>query len=544
MKKKLLSVILSIGLTVGALAGCGSTGAESSGTASENAGSEGNATEAVNLDSLPADIHDGPVAGSPDFYPNTDLSSPYTVNIYLVGDTPQDWNKIQDAVNEYLKPYNTDINATFMSWADVATMYSLTLAGGEQVDLIFTAPWEYMFTEAAKGSFYTMDKDFIAKYMPLSNKYQAPESWDETTVDGKIIAVPQNRLAPEGKIVGIRSDLAEKYGITELNNWEDFRKYLDVIAENETPESGIYANGASTNNTSFWELWYQQYDWLDAYLSGNIRLSYQYKGGLPEAEEIKLAWATDEFREFCKEMKELADEGAWSRSALNETVTQAQAFGALQGASIEWNLTVFSYMEQAEKTSGVECAAYDLTVQKGNIVPAEAYSNADMAIAAGSGNPERAAMVLDLLKNDTYLNHMIYLGIEGEHYTINENNEYTELEASANYPADSNSLSWAIRNGDLSEAGVPEREQKIIDSWQERVVSNPTTAFIFNEEPVKANMQAVDAIFGDYYGMLTLGLVDDVDATIDEMLKKADDAGMQEIMDEFYSQYNAWKASR
>ena len=59
-------------------------------------------------------------------------------------------------------------------------------------------------------------------------------------------------------------------------------------------------------------------------------------------------------------------------------------------------------MKQAEKAEGVECMAYDLT--KDNLVNAEAYSNNDMAITAGSENPERAAMVLDLLKFDTTLN--------------------------------------------------------------------------------------------------------------------------------------------
>ena len=100
-------------------------------------------------------------------------------------------------------------------------------------------------------------------------------------------------------------------------------------------------------------------------------------------------------------MKEMADAGCWSRSALTNTVTDDDAFGALQGASIAWNASVFTYMKQAEKSEGVECMAYDLTTD--NLVNAEAYSNNDMAITAGSENPERAAMVLDLLKFDTTL---------------------------------------------------------------------------------------------------------------------------------------------
>ena len=319
---------------------------------------------------LPDDWRTNVIKATPDMYPDTDLSKPYTVKIYQVGDKPVDWDKIQNSLNEQLAPFNTSIDTVFMSWADVGTMYSLNLAGGADIDLIFTAPWEYMFTEAAKGSFFEMDADFIAKYMPLANKYQAPESWDETRINGKNIAVPCNRMAPEGRLIAIRTDLAEKYGIGELKNWDDFKNFLLTIAEKETPESGILAFGGQENNTAFWELWYTNENWFDAYFTNNLRFSFPYEGKVPAAEDIKLAWETDLFREFCREMKTLADAGVWSRSALNETVNQWQAFGAGKSASIEWNGTVFTYMKEVEKNEGVTTAAYDLFKEKGTLVTA------------------------------------------------------------------------------------------------------------------------------------------------------------------------------
>jgi putative aldouronate transport system substrate-binding protein len=493
---------------------------------------------------LPDDWKTNVIKATPDMYPDTDLSKPYTVKIYQVGDKPVDWDKIQNALNEQLAPFNTSIDTIFMSWADVSTMYSLNLAGGADIDLIFTAPWEYMFTEAAKGSFFEMDEEFIAKYMPLANKYQPKESWAETKLNGKNIAVPCGRMAPEGRLVGIRTDLAEKYGIGELKNWDDFENFLLTIAEKETPESGILAFGGQENNTAFWELWYTNENWFDAYYTNNLRFSYAYEGKIPAAEEIKLAWETDLFRTFCREMKKLADAGVWSRSALNETVNEWQAFGAGKSASIEWNGTVFTYMKEVEKNEGVTTAAYDLFKEKGTLVTAEAYSNGDIAIAAGCANPERAAMVLDLLKFDTAMNHTVVLGIEGDHYTIDENRIYTRTDNAANYLPDGNSLSWATRNGDVEEAGVPEREKVVYDEWKRRMTANPLTAFIFDPTPVQANADAVDSIIGDYYGMLGLGLVDDPDATLDEMLQKCYNAGLQDIYDEMYRQYNEWVAAR
>ena len=345
-----------------------------------------------------------------------------------------------------------------------------------------------------------------------------------------------------GKIVAVRQDLMEKYGMSELNNWDDYKKYMLTIAEKETPESGIYALAAAGDNNELWDVYRQQTDTFLAQDSSYLDFMYGYKGDIPAKEDIKLAYEFDSFRNYAKDMKEMADAGCWSRSALTNTVTDDDAFGNLQGASIAWNGSVFTYMRQAEKTDGVKCMAYDLT--KDHLVGAEAYSNNDMAIAAGSKNPERAAMVLDLIKFDTYLNRLLLLGEEGVHYSIDDQNQYTKLDKSADYAPFAISASWAIKNSDLSEAGVEEREKKITDAWESRVQMNPTITFVFDDTNVKAYVSAVTAVLTDYVPMLELGLVDDVDATLDEMIQKCYDAGLQQVYDEFYSQYDAWLATR
>ena len=550
MKKKLLATILSMCMTASMLAGCGSSAAPSTSdtTANDTAKTESTtastdtAATTVSLDSLPSEVGQGTITATPEMYASTDLSKNYTVNMYLIGDTPNDWDNIINKVNDYLQPFNTELAVTFMSWSDYQTMYSLVLAGGEQVDLIFTAPWCFMYNEAAKGSFYELTDDFVANYMPLTSKYQAADSWDETTISGKTIAVPSNQAQPMGKIVAVRQDLMEKYGMSELDNWDDYKKYMLTIAEKETPESGIYALAASGDNNELWDVYRQQTDTFLALDSSYMDFMYEYTGDIPAKEDIKLAYEFDSFRNYAKDMKEMADAGCWSRSALTNTITDDDAFGNLQGASIAWNGSVFTYMEQAEKTDGVECMAYDLT--KDHLVGAEAYSNNDMAIAAGSKNPERAAMVLDLIKFDTYLNRLLILGEEDVHYTIDDEGQYTETDKAGDYAAFAISASWAIKNGDLSEAGTPEREKKITEAWESRVQMNPTITFVFDDTNVKAYVSAVTAVLTDYVPMLELGLVDDVDATLDEMIQKCYDAGLQQVYDEFYSQYDAWLATR
>ena len=119
-----------------------------------------------------------------EMYPDIDLSQPYTVYLYSIGGEPNDMADVLAKINERLAPFNTTLDMKTIAWGDASTKYSLVLAGGEQIDAIFTAPWEYMWVEGQKGSFYTLTDEFLQKYMPLTWKYQNHKFFEETKLAG------------------------------------------------------------------------------------------------------------------------------------------------------------------------------------------------------------------------------------------------------------------------------------------------------------------------------------------------------------------------
>ena len=112
---------------------------------------------------------ENPVAATPEMYSNIDLSKKVNVNMIMVGDKPNDWEDVNEAINEYLEPFNTTLSATFLSWSDYTTLYPLELQGDE-ADIIYTANWCFLGSEAQKGSFVELTDDFIHDYMPLTEK--------------------------------------------------------------------------------------------------------------------------------------------------------------------------------------------------------------------------------------------------------------------------------------------------------------------------------------------------------------------------------------
>lgn len=474
-----------------------------------------------------------------------DTSKPYTVLMYLVGDRNNDMDTVLTEINKILEAeYNTTLDIQFLSWSDYQTMYPLILAGGEKVDLIYTASWCYLYSEAAKGSFYTMDMDFIEKYMPMTFKNQVAESWDTVNIGEGIQGVPCNMMVAQYKFPGIRWDLAEKHGITEVpDSWEDWMNYALTIAEKETPESGIYALASAGDNTEVWRTYYEQFNAMPVY-NDDFLVQYPEDGVLPEAEEIVWAMSSDWFRSFAHDMKTLADAGAWSRSALTNTIANYQAFGNGTGASTFWNGTIFSYMRQVEKTAdGIECVPCDLSPDAH--VFCEEYNNSVMAIAANSEKPERAALVMDLLGYDYELNLLGLLGVEGIHWTEADGGRYYSASDSSNgYQACSNAMGWWMKKDYKLGVATDLQQEAYNVGLRTRQTSNPCVTFVFDETPVKHYMAAINNLKNEYFPLLTLGLVDDVDATLAEMNEKLEASGIQKVYDEFYKQYNEWKATR
>ena len=206
---------------------------------------------------------------------------------------------------------------------------------------------------------------------------------------------------------------------------------------------------------------------------------------------------------------------------------------------------MFGFMRQAEDAdSNVRCAAYDLTKDK--LVKCEEANNNDIAIASASKDKVRAAMVLDLMKMDTEINRLIHLGIEGVHYNMEEDGKHyvTTEKGVADYGPNSHGISWGLHNGIYEQAGGDEREQAMYEEWKKRMVGCPTVTFVFDKSEISEYCDAIIQITGDYTSALQLGLVEDVNAEIDDMIQRCNDAGLDIVKEEVKKQFEAWLATR
>ena len=102
--------MLVAAMTVSTLVGCGGNTASTENTTTTTTATETTETAEVVAPTgdafadLPDTIKGNVIKATPEMYADTDLSKPYTVNMYLIGDTPNDWDAALAEMNSILEP--------------------------------------------------------------------------------------------------------------------------------------------------------------------------------------------------------------------------------------------------------------------------------------------------------------------------------------------------------------------------------------------------------------------------------------------------------
>ncbi len=535
--KKFLALVMAGMLSLTALAGCGNgdSGQQDSGTPSG-----GDATSQE--EGTSRESGGGSEAGAGGLtYNGQDVSEPVELVLYYIGDKTEDQDKVLAEVNKILQE---KINATLvlknMSASDYTTNYSLTIAGGETIDLIYTSTWAYYQSEANKGAFAEVTDQIIDDYMPLHRASQSDASWGQARIGGKVYFVPCNMANVVGNAVVIRGDLREKYKLDPLENIEDLQKYFQAVADD--PDSGVQFayNASQQNDTSNLIILFANNDWVQ--LAGSLQNYFTYKySGNETADDVFWIYGTEEYLAYAKQMKEWADAGFWSRSAIANATDPKEAFANGTSASFFQNLGTVGVAASDAQENHPEWKPeiYDLTPEANRFLGA--YIGDGYAVLENSQHKERAFMALDLLKFDQDLYNLVRHGIEGVHYTMVSDTQWAPGPDMAKHPF-GNGWSWGLKNNLLEttrEDTFPDQVE-IGDIWNAKAVEGPTAAFSFDDSKVQNELANLQNVYTQYAPLLGLGLVDDVEKTLAEFNRQAEAAGLQKILDEAKAQLDVY----
>ena len=484
----------------------------------------------------------GPVS-SPTSYSDMDTSQFVQLKMVLIGDEPKDAAIVQEALSERIREaINATLSVRYLSWPDYSLKYALLLAGAEQLDMIYTSNWCYYQAEAAKGAFYELTDDFLESYLPRTLQSLPGEAFEQARIGGKLYMVPTSGPGIEGESwIVIRGDLRERYGLPPVETLEELEDYLRVVA---TSEFGVTPYDASGSVPLFHILYEQRYNLAVVAAGYPWITAYQEDHSLPDPSDIHFRYFTPEYLEFAWKMKSYADWGFWSPAALSVARQTRDSFENGTSAMLVWNQTIFA-AGKALSDNNAEWTAEYIDLYPGTMRRLTLYTNDGTAIAAFSRHPERAAMCIDVLKNDMDINDLFMGGIQGVHWIDVGSGFYAPGPDAAKYVW--NHSQWAFSMPRAVRRYSTERTQFELDFEAEQytyIVRPAFESFQFNHTPVRNEWAAIISLEEEYKRMLELGVTENPADTIEEFRVKLYAAGLEVVEEEFFAQYNAWCAQK
>lgn len=513
MKKKMMNKVISTAMVtamaVGALAGCGSS--ETANTAT---------------DSTQSTAKSDTTAGA-----SADAGDKVTINVTratfnLANPDSEQLQKVQDAVNEYIgDKINVQVNLTDIGSGEYTDKANLALANNE-INLLWTASWESVIGTndlVPKNAVY--DLTDIIQGTDVYNSMDEGQ-WEATKYDGKIYFIPVYKDNVEGYDIMARQDLVDKYG-WDMSSVKTLKDIEPMLADAKS--EGLKYPWLTQKTAMFYRFYIDSFDFFTADATAN------WVAVDKETNEVVNVIQTDEYKEFCTLMAEWAEKGYISEDDVTKTTTDTTT------QSQDWALSWWTDIPvNAEANS-----RYGQDVAMSAVTNRWAHSTSALGsvwCVTASSTEEQAKACVDfmgLLYTDSKLADMWTFGIEGEDYTYDENGQVVQSSEKYNHSM------WESASATIVTpvAGEPENKADLYKDFNGGAKTSPAAGFRFDKTPVEAQFSACQNVFETYGFPLENGgfAAADIDATLEAYQAALDEAGYQEVLAEFQSQYNAWK---
>lgn len=438
---------------------------------------------------------------------------------------PTDTDAALEKINAILKErFNTTLKVYHVGWDNWQSQYNLLLTSGEQIDLVYVN--SAIYSQYASTGAFTDLTDLFPEYMPQTYAYFTEDELKQFSVDGRIYAVPSSMRTYMPYGVVYRTDLLDELGVGPINSMESFEAYMDAVAKTGT----IPYNGNPEDR--FMRMFRAYYKFEPI---ANDATSVAVVTDYDDPSSIKAYPFTDEYVQWAHRMRDYAQRGYWSANALSSSTS---AYDMIQlGAcpmSIE-NTDGLSKIVNALSTAFPDYSVdfWPFTELTGYAIPNSILSDA-FAIPSVSKHAERTMRIVEAIKTDRELYDLWMYGIEGYHYDLAEDGRLITPAAGQDESVKYNrsSVSWFMRVDSMNRDNVTAwpGAAELAEKFKEIGIKNTYGSVIIDYSEVQPELAAVTQVMQQYGAPINVGLVDDVDAAIEEYRKKLEAAGVEKLL--------------
>jgi putative aldouronate transport system substrate-binding protein len=533
--KKVISGILAAVLTLGAaLTGCSS----GNGNTAQNSGAQAGGRR-------PTELH-----------------------FMLMGDKPNQWDSIETEFEKETKnTLNVKLNVNWVAAGNYKDKVNLSITAKEDYDLVFDAPWCQLKNIAPNGGYLDLAKYFNNSQYPGLEKAFSKEVMENNKFFGKNYAIPVMRTYGSGiQCVYYRQDLADKYGIGQIDSYAKLQKFFDAIQAHEKSMTPLGVSDVR----GFYQLVLTDDDTITPKLKNQDNIvSLQGFEILLDAKHTKVeAIAADgdpdssfsKFpapfnRDFTSDLLERRHQ--WNKYLEKDSLNQkdpATMFTSGKAAAIigtlddyENDSTQFAtslpnakmgeFMYNPE-TRNMEKAAVSTTYQANNF----------LCVPSTSTKVDKTMKFLDWLFADQKNHDLFELGIEGKNWIAVGSDAYklpNGVTPTTNYTFPGYVLTWN-KNYVRFDASMPDfiKKYKQYELKDDTFYADPLAGFTFDNSKIKTETARVQAITDEITNPLLHGILANPTGVRRKNTAKCRQNGLNAIQDELVKQLNEYLSKK
>ena len=520
--KRIVSLMLALGLMVSSLAACGGNDA-------------GKSDNSAKTDSSATDNGAGDTAAADDSASEIDMTEdPYTVAIQVVtmpGVEMGDEEELENAINEITVPaINAKIDIQYVWISEVANTTSMAIASNEKIDLVHVATVSPLSSMVGSEMLYDMNEGNLLQTRGKGLVDLFGDLLSAGEVNGQQLAVPANIYNANAQGLYYNKTMADEAGITvpETGNLDDLEKVLYEFHEKNPDVMGWFA-GQGTNIYLYWLRGYNGFGTSCAY------------GAVMDSDNptVENFFATEDFKDYCLRMYKWRQDGILQKDATDTNAAQTY---------IEAGTLFCTPSSINQSLKAQYAAAYNFDVGWMQMTDYE-ISNSSVTeymwgIASNSERPDKAMDMLNLLYTNEDVANLLKYGIQGEAYDFADGSDKVIVtNGSHNIPF--------LCVGDTSKMYIqsPNTEDfvSLREAEEAQAKTSDLTDYMFDDTDFQTESALLSSTINEYLPALQNGMHESEEATlaaIDEFNAKLEAAGINDVIAANQAQLDAHIAAK
>jgi putative aldouronate transport system substrate-binding protein len=437
----------------------------------------------------------------------TKEEKPVELTWYYPGPPQKDLASVQEAINKYtLEKINATVQLKPIDFGGYDQKMNTVLAANEEFDIAWSSGgWLLQYVpNVRKGAFLNID-DLLAQHPKL--KESMPQvMWDNVKVDGKTYAIPNYQTITNREGFVIQKKYADKYNVdvNSIKSYKDIEPLLEQIKKNEP---GIIPFGGIANFSSYFYGYWET-------SAGLVKMDDKTN----KATNMTL---TPEYKQHLDLVRTWYEKGYEPKDVATAKWDELKSKGIV---AVSYNnvLKPGGEVELAKKNGGNEVIFAPIT----DPFIASDTNGTLNAISKTSKHPEKALEFMELVNTDKYLYNLLCFGIEGKHYTKDQDLYAKPIKDAGYDPV----TDWVFGNqfNALLREGQAKNTWELTKEWNSTNRISPYIGFSYDTNPVKTELANMDAVTKEYADGLNSGTVDP-NKYLPEFNEKLKKAGLDKV---------------